>query len=358
MNRNDLLKKCVDKGVADEASIEAVSHLFYVYILTALQKGQRVEVPDFGTFGARLVGVKRVRKMPFFEPEKELAEQVNERYKNLKYLVLGRFDLTPVNGDEEYTGKEPPHDSLVDQVGREVVVETHRDVTIEEYERSLALRQTQQKEKTTMPKLNLKGEGLEEETKPFEHERESRQPLLHEEEGGRGPSAFVQILIAVLLLGGITFALNHFGVVHLWGPKKAAVTETLPEPELSIPTEVPIDPGVEATPTPTIPPSGVKPPPVSIKEPPVKPSLPASSTSGEFSVQVSSWMTPTKASEEVDRLKGGGLDAFVTEATVAGEKWYRVRVGRYATQRDAEVAAAQLQQMLENGIWVARLSSQ
>lgn len=350
MNREELLKRCVERGVADETSIGAVSHLFYVYLLSGLQKGQRVEVPSFGTFGTRVVGVKRARKMPFFEPERELAEKVNERYKNLKYLVVGRYELVPAFGEEEYKGKEAPFDALVEEIGKESILDTHREITLEEYERDLA-GLTPSREKKPMPKLNLK-------------EEEEREPVLEEtappatlrDIGGEtrgGMSPVLLVALGIVILGALTFALNYFGVIHLWGKKAPTVVTTLPEPE-RFPPPVEAEPPVEPTPTPTPTPTPepVKPRPV---EPP-RVEIPPSGT-GDFTVQVSSWITMGKANEEAARLKAGGLDAFVQEGMVGGERWYRVRVGRYATQREAAEAAKRLQAMLENGIWVARIGS-
>ncbi len=355
MNREDLLKKCVDRGVADETSVGTVSHLFYVYLLSALQKGQRVEIPSFGTFGTRVVGVKRARKMPYFEVEKELAEKVNERYREIKYLVLGRYELIPALGEEEYTGREPGPGVIVDNLGKEVLVDVHRDVTIEEYEKSLAASKGVKpiKEKRLMPKLNLKDEGTEPGLTPAEEEEQiAPPPTLHESataEGG-GLSPVLQILIAVIVLGALTFALNYFGVIHLWGKKTPAVVQTVPEPAVTQPpvaTEKPPAPE-EVTPTPT--PTPAK--PLKAEKPK---SIPPSSTGGKYTIQVSSWTTASKANEEVQRLTSGGLDAYVQDATVAGENWYRVRVGHYATEKEAAAAAIQIQPMLENGIWVARV---
>jgi cell division protein FtsN len=391
MNRDDLLKKCVDRGVADEGSVEAVSHLFYMYLLTALQKGQRVEVPNFGTFGTRVVGVKRLRRMPFFEVEKDLAERVNERYRDLKYLMVGRYELLAADAEQEYLGKEAPHDAVVDQVGKEVVIDTHRDVTIEEYERTLALNQpkTEAKEQQTMPKLNLKEAGLEEEARPGEPAQvEAAEAAAPEpSRDGRGPSPVLQIVMALALLATITFALNYFGVLHLWGKKAPKVTETvLPPPEIAppvaqgpggqtapevtpTPTPTPVPGTTQGTKPPSAPPAGTQTPP-SVQKPvekpvapapapvTVKPSLPPSTATGEYTVQVSSWLTMSKATEELTRLSEAGLEAFVSQASVAGETRYRVRIGRYATLREAEAAAARLSGMLENGIWVARERAQ
>ena len=355
MNRDDLLKKCVDRGVADDTSVGTVSHLFYVYLLSALQKGQRVEVPNFGTFGTRVVGVKRARKMPYFEPEKELVDKVNDRYGELKYLVLGKYELIPALGDEEYTGTEAPFDSIADQIGKEILIDTHRDVTIEEYQRSLAATKSAKpiKEKRLMPKLNLKDEGMEPETTPVGEEGPTSAPptLRSNATGGDGPSPLLQVLIAVIVLGALTFALNYFGVIHLWGKKVPAVVETLPEPDLTTqaPETTKAATTIPETPTPT--PTPTKP----SKTGKPRPTVPASSAGGSYTVQVSSWSTPSKANAEVKSLSDAGFDAFVEDGVVSGEKWYRVRVGRYASEKDAATAASQLQQMLENGVWVARM---
>jgi cell division protein FtsN len=51
-----------------------------------------------------------------------------------------------------------------------------------------------------------------------------------------------------------------------------------------------------------------------------------------------------------------GFDAYVQQADIPskGGTWYRVRVGRYATQQDAEQLASQLAGLLEAGFWVDR----
>jgi septal ring-binding cell division protein DamX/nucleoid DNA-binding protein len=349
MNRDDLLKKCVDRGVADETSVGAVSHLFYVYLLSALQKGQRVEVPNFGTFGTRVVGVKRTRKMPYFEPEREVAGKINERYRSMKYLVIGTYELTPAIESGEYKGKEAPFDATVDQLGKEMLVDTYRDVTVEEYERERAGLQPSKpsEESTHMPRLNLKDEGMEEmqEGTPTVTPAQPRLRGGGDSEGGKSP--WVWILLILLLLGLGVVALNYFGVINLWGPGKSPmVVDELPVVEEPLPTP----PAEEATPTPTPTPT----PAPTTSQAQTRPTLPPSGT-GDFTVQISSWITRGKAEEEALRFSNAGYDAFVEEASVFGEKWYRVRVGRYATRADAQTVAQQLQGMLEDGIWVDRI---
>jgi cell division protein FtsN/nucleoid DNA-binding protein len=380
MNREDLLKKCVDRGVADETSVGTVSHLFYVYLLSALQRGQRVEVPNFGTFGTRVVGVKRARKMPYFDPGDELSAKVNSRYVELRSLLLGKYELSPAAGEEEYSGAEPQFDPIVDQVGKEVVVDTHREVTIEEYERSLAASRTDKpsKEKQLMPKLNLKDEGKEPDVPSTEGEDAIPSESIEEAlvKSRRSLSPIIQVVIAVVVLGTLTFALNYFKVIHLWGKKVPEVIETVPEPDMSMQvpettqsaTEQPQQSAhqtpattQEPTPKPTVPkqtqattpPPKQTPKPVTPHQTPAA-TLPPSKAGGRFTIQVSSWQTTSKAREQVNRLVAGGYDAFVEESVVAGETRYRVRIGHYATEREAATASAALQQVLDNGLWVAR----
>lgn len=77
---------------------------------------------------------------------------------------------------------------------------------------------------------------------------------------------------------------------------------------------------------------------------------------GKYTVQVSSWQTRRRAEEDAERYTAKGFNAYVQEAYIPskGGTWYRVRVGRYATQQDAEQLASQLAGLLEAGFWVDR----
>ncbi|MER3524710.1 MAG: hypothetical protein C4326_11800 [Ignavibacteria bacterium] len=428
MNRDELLKRCVDRRVAHETSVVAVSHLFYVYLLSALKKGQRIEVPKFGTFGTHVVGVKRQRRMPYFEVDEELANRVNERYRNLKTLIVGRYEMIPVEGEVEYTGKEPKHDRLVETVGEEIILDTNRDITLEEYRREEYEREeasrTQPttpaaapraepppvvepraeqlpasieatappsephepefaaptKERTLMPRqgFDLRDEGTEEPTQPYGEPREP-QPTLREISGGEGPSAWVQILLGFIILAIITFALNQFGVIHLWGRRTPPPAETLPPPQeratITQGEEKPAEPVTPTpTPTPTEEPSTkaevkkplaetpkaetkVEPRPEKVQPPQPAEKAPTAPPAGEgrYTVQVSSWTSPEEADRAVARLKNAGFEAYVVEAFVKGRTWYRVRVGRFATTAEAQEAASKLRALNENGVWVAKV---
>lgn len=395
MNRDELLKRCVDRRVAHETSIVAVSHLFYVYLLSALKKGQRVEVPNFGTFGTRVVGARRQRRMPYFEVEEELANRVNERYRDLKKILLARYELIPVPEGTEYTGKEPPYDSLVETVEKEVILDTEHEITLEEYlreqvehtpveekptempteapaleleETAPTLEEVQEPENVAlterklMPKegFDLRDRGIEEPTQPAEP-----QPTLRELSTAEGPSAWVQILLGFIILAIITFALNQFGVIRLWERKTDKVVEDLPPPAQTSPQPEAEKKAEESaistpppTPTPTPVPSEAAPvtPPAEAKtEAGAKPDVQPPAT-GRFTIQVSSWTSTTDARRAVERLKGAGFDAYVVEAFVKGRTWYRVRVGRYATRGEAQEVVSRLRAVQENGLWVTTVN--
>jgi hypothetical protein len=196
-----------------------------------------------------------------------------------------------------------------------------------------------------MPRLNLKEERAETQPVAPEPGRGEAPPPTLREIGGprRGLSPWLQVALAILLFALIAVGLNYFGVIRLWEGKPPAVVETMEEPEVTQPQEEPL---VEVTPTPT---------PVPVEKPPVV--VPPAGAGGDYTVQVSSWMTQGKASEEAAKLTAGGFNAFVEEAVVQGETWHRVRIGHYATQKEAATAASQLEQMLEDGFWVTRVRS-
>jgi len=56
----------------------------------------------------------------------------------------------------------------------------------------------------------------------------------------------------------------------------------------------------------------------------------------KYSFQVSSWKNKLKAEKEVKRLKAKGHNAFITEGTLRGIKWYRVRIGYFNSLEETE----------------------
>lgn len=233
-----------------------------------------------------------------------------------------------------------------------------------------------------MPKLNLKDEEMAGGGQPQELGEETNlPPTLHETPAERGLSPLLQVALAVIFLGLVTFALNYFGVIHLWGKKTPAVVESLPPPDEAV---EPGQGGAAGTPEAeagkvTTPEQTVTPTPVpSSKATPLpgssagaagtskgkaKPmpgpgekrtaALPPS-TGGNFTVQISSWASTAKANAEAARLTAAGYTSFVEDAVVGDRTWHRVRIGKYATTKEAEAAAAELRKVMEDGFWVAK----
>jgi hypothetical protein len=237
-----------------------------------------------------------------------------------------------------------------------------------------------------MPKLNLKDDGFEEEQNPLDtDDTMAPPPTLREVGGGGEGGGRSSVLLIVLLVVGVlalgTFALNYFKVIHLWGKKAPKVTaqidNTLPLPEQtqgtavsppeqtqtgteSTPTMTPTttpgttpEPNLDNTPVSSTPASSQPSTPLSTPAPKFVP--PASTGTGSYTVQVSSWTSKALAERQAGRLNEAGMSAFVEDVVIAGENWYRVRVGRYASSREAKDAADQLSRSLEGRIWVARL---
>ncbi len=66
-----------------------------------------------------------------------------------------------------------------------------------------------------------------------------------------------------------------------------------------------------------------------------KQEIPPPASSKGWAVQVNSCRSYTQAKNLQERLRNRGLGAYITEATIKGEKWYRVRIGFYSTKEEA-----------------------
>ncbi len=107
------------------------------------------------------------------------------------------------------------------------------------------------------------------------------------------------------------------------------------KPEITIVEPVEEKPEVTVTP-----PAEEKPLEMAIKEEPIlappaeKEEIPPSSLY-PWVVQVSACQSYTQAKNFQERLKNRGLRAYITEVTLKGEKWYRVRIGFYSTRKES-----------------------
>ena len=229
-----------------------------------------------------------------------------------------------------------------------------------------------------MPNLNLKG-GT---PGPMVGVKTSGKP------GGEGsgskkiaglPMPVVLLLGAVVLLVGGYFGLNKAGIIGKKKPVPVVVAPptTVPEDTASAastaarseneglvefkekPTfgaEKKADVRASLKPSTTMTPGKTGTSTASTFTSSTLPRIPMSS-SGKYSVQVSSWSSEQKAKIEADVLTRAGFPAFVEKGNVSGEgKRFRVYVGRYDSDKAARSSAEKIAHMLEGGYWVVRLS--
>jgi cell division septation protein DedD len=184
------------------------------------------------------------------------------------------------------------------------------------------------------------------------------------------------VVLVLVILGGGAFVLNKLGVVHLWGKKPAPAVVQLPDQQ---PAEQTTTQTAEANQTQMIetPPveekgkapakkgeekSATKPASKGAPKPAVK-EMPAPATAnlgdmkGEFTVQVSAWRDKEIAQEMVKRLGEAGYPAFVEDRAYKGGTWYTVRIGHYASRKEAESAIQNFGEELKSNYWIDKVKA-
>jgi cell division septation protein DedD len=134
------------------------------------------------------------------------------------------------------------------------------------------------------------------------------------------------------------------------------------------PVSEPLAGGRQPAPSPPSPPAAPAPPaassqppapaPASTPAPPassaVSPPLPSEPAGPGFAIQVTALRERTEAENLVRRLSGKGYSAYVVPPAAGTPAVYRVRVGKFKERRDAEAAAARLQQEEQFKPWIVR----
>ena len=228
-----------------------------------------------------------------------------------------------------------------------------------------------------MPDLNLQEEGS---LEPLENSGDLGDVISTTEEApekkGGGMGMILVVVLVLVILGGGAFVLNKLGVVHLWGKKPAPAVVQLPDQQ---PAEQTTTQTAEANQTQMIetPPveekgkapakkgeekSATKPASKAAPKPAVK-EMPAPATAnlgdmkGEFTVQVSAWRDKEIAQEMVKRLGEAGYPAFVEDRAYKGGTWYTVRIGHYASRKEAESAIQNFGEELKSNYWIDKVKA-
>lgn len=226
-----------------------------------------------------------------------------------------------------------------------------------------------------MPDLNLQDEGsmdnLESSTDQGEGSENSGDETPKK---GGGITTILIVALAVLIVGGGgAFLLDKLGVIQIFGKKKAAPaigqlqeepaqTEVAApagggEPNKMIETPPVDEKGKAAVGTKKADDKATK-KPVIKAEAAVKP-MPTQASignlhemKGEYTIQVSAWRDKEIAGEIVKRLADAGYPAYVEDKEFKGGAWFTVRVGRYASRKDAEQAVQNFAEELRSNYWI------
>jgi cell division septation protein DedD len=79
-------------------------------------------------------------------------------------------------------------------------------------------------------------------------------------------------------------------------------------------------------------------------------SAPSATRRKPYSIQIEAAMDRAGAEAMVARLRRAGYSSYIIESAIAGQTWYRVRVGPYATEEEASEAEATLHHRYSGGI--------
>jgi cell division septation protein DedD len=228
-----------------------------------------------------------------------------------------------------------------------------------------------------MPDLNLQDDGSLENAEGSTEQ--SEETTVAEEEpakkGGGGMMIIIAVLAVLIVGGGGAFLLNKLGVIHIFGKKKAAPSVVQLQEQPASQTEAttqPSDAGqTQMIETPPVDQKGgAKEEKKSVekgvtkkatKEKPQQPAkeMPAPASSGklqemkgEYTIQVSAWRDKEIAQEIVKRLEDAGYPAFQEERAYKDGTWYTVRVGRYASRKEAQMAVQSFAEELKSSYWI------
>jgi hypothetical protein len=222
-----------------------------------------------------------------------------------------------------------------------------------------------------MPDLNLQDEGsLDNMDGSAEHPENTTMPDEEPAKKG-GAMTIILVVLAVLIVGGGgAFLLNKLGVIHIFGKKNPAPSVVQLQDQQASPSETqPSDAGqTQMIETPPVDKKGgtaaekkegvtkkatKEKPQQPVKEMPAPaPSGKLGEMKGEYTVQVSAWRDKEIAQEIVKRLENAGYPAFQEERAYKDGTWYTVRVGRYASRKEAEMAVQSFAEELKSSYWI------
>jgi hypothetical protein len=223
-----------------------------------------------------------------------------------------------------------------------------------------------------MPDLNLQDEGSLDNLESSEQLTEEVAPEEGTEKKG-GMMTILLVVLAVLIVGGGgAFLLDKLGVVHIFSkkpPQTAMQTPAQQPAETQAAQSNPSETKMLETPPVQGGAAGGNKAVVKSAPPAAKPAqakqMPAAASGGalkdmkgEYTVQVSAWRDKETADEIVKRLEDAGYPAFTEERQFKDATWFTVRVGRYATRKDAQSAVQNFAEELRSNYWIDKAKAQ
>ena len=157
--------------------------------------------------------------------------------------------------------------------------------------------------------------------------------------GSGGPAAAVDREIAAL------------------GARKAAAPAKAVEPPPAAKGEEPKAAEPKAAEPKAVEPKAVEPKAAEPKAAEPKPAAPKPDAAGpaKFTLQLSAFQDQAEADAFLATVKAAGYAAYVTSADVDGKKFFRVRLGKYATYEDAVAAKGEFEKKVPKIAYVIRL---
>lgn len=76
--------------------------------------------------------------------------------------------------------------------------------------------------------------------------------------------------------------------------------------------------------------------------------------SGPYAIQVAAWETRESAEQLAQFFQSRGYEARVENADLESGRWYRVRLGNYASYGEAEQAAGEIQEKYKSSTWLVK----
>ena len=221
-----------------------------------------------------------------------------------------------------------------------------------------------------MPDLNLQDDRSWEDVE--DSEKHSEGSTTPKEKTAKKKGGFAAIIIGALVVlvvgGGGAFLLNKLGVIHIFGGKKAAPDVVQLQDQQTPQTETARqEAGAGQAQMIETPPVGEKGKAASSAKKSGEKAIaktagkemPAPALSGklqemkgEYTIQVSAWRDKEIAQEIVRRLEDAGYPAFAEDRAYKDGTWYTVRVGRYASRKDAEMAVQSFAEELKSSYWI------